>query len=157
MILDSLILQTKLFLTEDMDIEIKEVAIGGGDIEQLSLKSHTSMIGVGGSISLMVVISFDDPMLEKLVTLFMDGEDVDPEEEVEIKESVTGEVINTIIGLALPTFPNRGKGVTITPPITINDAANMKKHKDSKIVTANITTPYGELSISAIGAEDSIR
>jgi hypothetical protein len=33
----------------------------------------------------------------------------------------------------------------------------MKKHKDSKIVTANIVTAFGELSISAIGAEDSIR
>jgi chemotaxis protein CheX len=157
MILDSLILQTKLFLTEDMDIETKEIVIGGGDIEHLSLKSHTSMIGVGGTISIMVVISFDDSMLEQLVTLFMDGEDVDPEEEAEIKESVTGEVINTIIGLALPTFPNRGKGVTITPPITINDAANMKKHKDSKIATANITTQYGELSISAIGSQEYIK
>lgn len=105
----------------------------------------------------MVVISLDDSILAKLVNLFMDGEDVDPQEEDEIQKSVTGEVVNTIIGLALPTFPNRGKGVTITPPIIINDAANMKKHKDSKIVTANIVTTFGELSISAIGAEDSIK
>ena len=157
MILDSLILQSKLFLTEDMDIEIDDITIGESDLDHLSLKMHTSMIGVGGKLNLMVVISFDDTMLEQLVSLFMDGEEVDPDEETEIKESVTGEVINTIIGLALPTFPNRGKGVTITPPITINDSVNMKKHKDSKIVTANIITSFGELSISAIGAEESIK
>jgi chemotaxis protein CheX len=107
MLLDSLILQLKLFLTEDMDIEIQKIQRGEGDLDQLSLKSHTSMIGVGGKLNLMVVISFDTPMLEQLVTLFMDGEEVDPDEADDIKESVTGEVINTIIGLALPTFPNR--------------------------------------------------
>ena len=105
----------------------------------------------------MVVISFDDNLLNKLVELFMDGEEVDETEVQEVKESVTGEVINTILGLSLPTFPNRGKGVTITPPITINDASKLKKHKNSKISSVNIITDCGELSISAIGDKDSIK
>lgn len=154
MILDSLILQSKLFFTEDMGIEIDDIA-REEDSVGLNLKSHTAMIGVGGALNMMVVISFDDTMLDKLVEVFMEGEDVAPEEEEEIKESVTGEVINTIIGLSIPTFPKRGKGVTITPPISINDASNIKKHKDSKIVSANIRTHFGELSISAIIAKDA--
>ncbi|MCX6051195.1 MAG: chemotaxis protein CheX [Campylobacterales bacterium] len=154
MILDSLILQSKLFFTEDMGIEIDDIAREEDSVD-LNLKSHTAMIGVGGELNMMVVISFDDTMLDKLVEVFMEGEDVASEEEEEIKESVTGEVINTIIGLALPTFPKRGKGVTITPPISINDASNIKKHKDSKIVSANIRTHFGELSMSAIIAKDA--
>ncbi len=157
MILDSLILQTKLFLQEDMDITIKDIDTKILDTEQLSLKQYTSMIGVGGKLNLMVVISFDGDLLNKLVELFMDGEEVDEEEAQEVKESVTGEVINTILGLSLPTFPNRGKGVTITPPITINDASKLKKHKNSKISSVNIITDCGELSISAIGDKDSIK
>ncbi|MDO8453526.1 MAG: chemotaxis protein CheX [Sulfurimonas sp.] len=153
MILDSLILQSKLFFTEDMGIAIDNIAREDDSIG-LNLKSHTAMIGVGGELNMMVVISFDDTMLDKIVHVFMEGEDVAPEEEEEIKESVTGEVINTIIGLALPTFPKRGKGVTITPPISVNDASNIKKNKDSKIVSANIRTHFGELSISAIIAKD---
>jgi len=157
MILDSLILQTKLFLQGDMDIEIKEVDTSLLDSEQLNLKQHTSMIGVGGKLNLMTVISFDDNLLNKLVELFMEGEEVEEDEADEIKESVTGEVINTIIGLALPTFPNRGKGVTITPPISINDTSKLKKHKNSKIVSANIKTKFGELSVSAIGEENAVK
>ncbi len=151
MILDSLILQTKLFLTEDMDIEINDVTTSEIDSSELSLLQHTSMIGVGGKINLMAIISFDDDILNQLVELFMDGEEVDPEEAKEVQESVTGEVINTILGLALPTFPNRGKGVTITPPITINNTSSVQKHKNSKILSAIIQTNHGTLTISAIG------
>ncbi len=149
MILDSLILQSKLFFTEDMGIEIDDITQNEKSVD-LNLKSHTAMIGVGGELNMMVVISFDTPMLDKIIEVFMEGEDVAPEEKEEITESVTGEVLNTIIGLAIPTFPKRGKGVTITPPISISDASSIKKNKNSKILTANIKTRYGELSISAV-------
>ena len=122
MVLDSLILQTKLFLEEDMNLEILEVDTINVESGILSLKEFTSMIGVGGRISLMTVISFDKELLDKLVSLFMDGEEVAIDELEEIRQSVTGEVMNTILGLSLPTFPHRGKDITITPPITINDA-----------------------------------
>ncbi|MFK5984387.1 MAG: chemotaxis protein CheX [Pseudomonadota bacterium] len=156
MILDALILQSKLFLSEDMDISIKEVEINQAGQEKLILKDYTSMIGTGGKLNLMIVISFEKQLLDQLIELFMDGEEVDEEEQQEIIDSVAGEVINTIIGLALPTFPHRGKGVTITPPITINDASNIKKHKNSKLVSANIDTEFGSLSISALGSEEAI-
>ena len=140
-----------------MKLEILDVETTKSEYEVLSLKEFTSMIGIGGKISLMAVISFDANLLDKLVSIFMDGEDVDPDEVTEIRESVTGEVINTIIGLALPTFPNRGKGVTITPPITINEASVLKKHKNSRILSANVTTNFGTVSISAIGEAEFIK
>lgn len=157
MIIDSLILQTKLLLQEDMKLEILDVETVITNYDVLPLKVFTSMIGVGGKINLMTVISFDEELLDKLVSIFMDEEEVSLDELDEIRESVTGEVINTIIGLALPTFPNRGKGITITPPITINDASVLKKHKNSKIISANVTTNFGNVSISAIGESEFIK
>lgn len=154
MVLDSLILQAKLFLQEDMGMEIKDVVVFDSQQEKLLLKDDTSMIGVGGELNLLVVISYENSVLNQLINLFMDGEEVSPDEKQEIKDSVSGEVINTIIGLALSTFPNRGKGVTITPPITVNDASNVTKHKNSKIVSVNILTNYGAISLSVIGSED---
>ncbi|MEA3289464.1 MAG: chemotaxis protein CheX [Campylobacterota bacterium] len=157
MILDALILQTKLFLSEDMEMNISSVEIDELNPDKLLLKDYTSMIGTGGNLNMMVVISYEKALLDHLVELFMDGEEVDDEELQEVLDSVSGETINTIIGLALPTFPSRGKGVTITPPITINDASNIKRYKNSKIVSANIVTEYGTMSISAVGSEDSIK
>ena len=157
MILDALILQTKLFLSEDMDIEIKNIEIADSSSDKLILKDETSMQGVGGKLNMMVIISFENNFLDELVSLFMDGEVVEEDEREEVYDSVTGETVNTIIGLAIPTFPGRGKGVTITPPISISDASNIKKYKDSKIVSANITTEFGTMSISAMGSRDSIK
>lgn len=157
MILDALILQTKLFLSGDMEIDIQDVKINELNPDKLVLKEYTSMIGTGGTLNSMIIISFEKNMLQHLVDIFMDGEEIDEDEIEEINDSVAGETVNTIIGLALPTFPNRGKGVTITPPITVNDASNMKKYKNSVIVTAEISTQYGKLSISAVGSEDSIK
>jgi chemotaxis protein CheX len=157
MILDALILQAKQFLSEDMGIEIENIEIFDDSPNKLILKDYTSMIGTGGKLNIMVVISFESTVLDKLVDLFMEGEEVEEEEREEVYDSVSGETINTIIGLALPQFPNRGKGVTITPPITISDASNIKKCKKSKIVTVNVVTKYGNMSISALGSEDSIK
>ncbi len=157
MILDSLILQTKLFLQEDMDIEIQNVDTEDNSPDKLLLKTNTSMIGTGGKLNLMLVISFDESLISHLVDLFMEGEEVEEDEKEEIFDSVSGETINTIIGLALPTFPNRGKGVSITPPIAIHDVTNMKKHRNAKILSANVTTKFGSLSISVIGSEDIVK
>ncbi len=150
MILESLILQTKIFLQEDLSLDIVSIEETIFDSQTLHLKQYTSMIGVGGTINLMVIISFEEKLLLKLVDIFMDGDEVESCELDAIKESVTGEIINTILGLALPTFPNRGKGVTITPPITINDVSKLNKHKNSKILNAEIATKFGGMSISAI-------
>lgn len=155
MILDALILQSKLFLSSDMDVGIEEVRRIELTSENLQLKEFTSMIGVGGTLNMMIVISYDNDILSHLMDLFMDGEDIEEEERQEILDSTSGEIINTIIGLALPTFPNRGKGVTITPPIAINDASNIKKYKNSKIISADIITKFGNMSISAVFSEDS--
>ena len=80
MILDSLILQTKLLLQEDMKLEILDVETTKSDYDVLTLKEFTSMIGVGGKISLMTVISFDGELLNKLVSIFMDEEEVSVDE-----------------------------------------------------------------------------
>ena len=77
MILDSLILQTKLLLHEDMHLEIIDVETKKADYEVLVLKEFTSMIGVGGKINLITVISFDSELLNKLVSIFLDDEEVD--------------------------------------------------------------------------------
>ncbi len=157
MILEALVLQSKLFLVEDMDMVIEDVEIVDNSPDKLILKDYTSMIGTGGKLNLMVVISFEKSFLEKLVEIFMDGEEVDEDEKDEVYDSVTGETINTIIGLALPIFPNRGKGITITPPISISDASNIKKDKNSKIVSGNIITKFGCMSISALGTQETVK
>ena len=150
MILEALKLQAKIFLTNDMDIKINSVDITEAQEEELLLKEYTSMVGIGGTLNGMVIISYDKGMLEHFVELFLEGEEVDEEEFLEVLYSTAGEIVNTIIGLSLPTFPNRGKGVTITPPIAINDASNIKNYKNSIIKIVTFSTEYGVMSVSSV-------
>jgi len=157
MILDALILQSKLFLNGDMGINIEDVKTDEVDINKLQLKDYTSMVGTGGSLNILIVITYQQSLLDYLMEQFLEGEEVSEDERQDYLDSVSGEVINTIIGLALPTFPNRGKGVTITPPIMINDASHITKNKNSEIISANIVTDQGEMSIGAVGPVDIIK
>lgn len=151
MVLDALILQSKLFLQDDMGVKIEEIVEQKDDnITKLQLKDYSSMIGTGGKLSLMVIVSYDLSLLQHLIDMYLEGESVSKEEQEEIRESVAGEVVNTILGLALPTFPNRGKGVTITPPVTLNNPSHVIKHKTAKIQSIHIKTDHGELTVSVI-------
>lgn len=154
MAMESLILQFKLFMHEDMDIEVTSVTEDNASKPNFfELKEYTSMIGTGGTLNSMIVISYESNLLDKLVHVFMEGEEVEPEEAEEVKESVSGEVLNTIMGLALPTFPNRGKGVTMTPPISISDANNIHKNKSALIKVARFTTEFGGFMICIISSD----
>lgn len=67
MVLDALILQTKLFLQDDMEVTVQSVELADESIQKLQLKDYTSMIGTGGKLSLMIVMSFENSLLDKLV------------------------------------------------------------------------------------------
>ena len=157
MIIEALVDKAKSFLSEDMEININNTTIVDNSPDNLPLLDYTSMIGTGGTLNIMVVITFEKNFLATLAELFMDGEEIIDEEKEEVYDSVSGETINTIIGLAIPNFPDNGTGITITPPIGISDASTIKKYKNSKIITANIQTQFGNLSISAMGSVESIK
>lgn len=152
--LEPLIVQTKKFLQDDMGLEVKETFISQLEQNKLLLKDETSMIGVGGKLNQLVVMSYDNSLLAKLVDAFMDGEEIPADEAQELQNSVCGEVINTIVGLSLSSFPNTGEMINITPPITFNTASDLIKHKNSKIISVNVITNYGEMSVGIISSKD---
>ncbi len=150
-ILTPLLKRTKTLLVKNFNLKL----IGNNSEiycpDKLDLKNLTSMIGTGGTLSIIFAVSYEDKILEELVKIFMNGEKIDKEEFEELKESVASEIANTIIGNSLHFFPNKGRGVTITPPITITKAKSISKYKGSKIATSNIVTNFGEMTINTIG------
>ena len=150
-ILLPLLKRTKTFLRDDLGISIGNTEVDIYCPEKLVLKDYTAMVGTGGTLSIIFVISYEDSTLDKLVEIFMEDEEILPQEAEEIKDSVASEIANTIMGNSLPFFPNRGKGVTITTPITIVGAKSVSKYGDSKIATSLVDTEFGEISINAIG------
>lgn len=141
------------FLREDLEIKVESENIDIMSPRKVKLKKNTAMLGTGGSIQVLITMGYDDELLDKVVEAFLEGEEIDDEEREEIQESVSCEVVNTIVGNALKN-PLDGTTLGITPPIVISEAKSLFKQKSSQIATATIKTEYGEMLLTAVGPKE---
>lgn len=136
------------YIQDDLGIAVKSAQ----DVPKptaITLKSFTVNIGLGGSVSMLFVLSYDMPLIEALTRAFA-MDDVPPEELDEIQESVASEVGNIVLGNSICEFPEGGKGVTMTPPLVIQQAKSISAGKDAHIATTVIATEYGDLAASIV-------
>lgn len=140
-VISALIDRMESFVGEDMGVEILDKDMCT-ELCKFELLDCMTIIGLGGDLNALTVFSFDASLIDKLVESFVYGE-VSKEERAELSKEIPAEVANTVIGNAIPNFPNSGKGATITPPIIIEDAKLARKLKDSSVLMARIKTKYG--------------
>lgn len=141
-----LLLNNELHIQTSFDGEYRSV-------HKIELKKYTTTIGVGGTINLLFYATYDDLLLDNLTKALAYGE-IKSDEFVELRESAAAEIANMIIGHAVVDFPNRGKGVTITPPVTIENAKSILKTNGAGIITAFLSTPYGNVELNVIGTAE---
>lgn len=149
-VLNAIVYRVELFMNDEMKIPTQRE----GEyrfVEKIELKKYTTTVGIGGSLNLLFYVTYNELLLDNLTRIFAYGE-IEESEFGELRESTAGEIANMIIGHALNDFPNRGKGVTITPPVTIEDAKAILKTNGTGIITAVLTTPYGHVELNVIGS-----
>jgi len=152
-ILSPLIQRSITFLKDDLEIDVISENIDIILPKKVRLKKNTAMIGTGGSIQVLITMGYDDKLLNKVVEAFLEGEEIEEEELEEIQESVSCEVINTIVGNALKN-PLDGTTLGITPPILISEAKSLFKQKSSQIAAATIQTKFGEMLLTVVGPKE---
>ena len=152
-ILSPLIQRSVSFLKEDLEISIISENIDIISPNRIKLKKNTAMIGTGGSVQVLITMGYDDKLLDKVVEAFLEGEEIQDDELEEIQESVSCEVVNTIVGNALKN-PLDGTTLGITPPILISEAKSLFKQKSSHIAAATITTEFGDMLLTAVGPKE---
>ena len=151
-ILEPITQRTISFLADEMGIELVSREFEVHFPSRIELHPYTAMIGIGGAVSLMFTMSFENDALEALTKAFVYDAIADGEMET-IKESVACEVANTVIGNAIPNFPNKGTGITITPPVTVECGKSISKNASSTIATAVIKTASGNITLAIISPE----
>ena len=142
------------FLQDDLGINVSSEEIQILAPKKVELKKNTAMIGTGGSVQVLITMGYDDELLEKVVEAFLEGEEIEEDEKDEIRESVSCEFVNTIVGNALKN-PLDGTTLSITPPILICEAKSLFKQKSSKIAVAKIQTDFGEMLLTTIGPKET--
>ena len=143
------------FLKDDLGISVSSESIEILAPKKVELKKNTAMIGTGGSVQVLITMGYDDDLLDKLVEAFLEGEEIEDEDELEeIKESVSCEIINTVVGNALQN-PLDGTTLGITPPILIYEAKSLFKQRSSQIATSVLKTEFGEMLLTAVGPKET--
>lgn len=142
------------FFNNDMGISVTSKSSEVVCPKQVELKKNTAMVGTGGTIQVIITMSYNDILLEKLVEAFLEGEEPEEEEMDELRESVSSEIVNIIVGNSL-TNPVDGTLLTLTPPVLIYEAKSLFRHKSSGIATATIVTEFGDMLLTVIGPKES--
>ncbi len=147
-----IIKRVKSYMETEMKIDIfnvSEIAYP----KNIHLKKNTIMLGTSGSIKLIITLGYDDILLNKLVEMFVDGDDVDDYESEEVRNSVACEISNTIIGNAIDN-PIDNTDIYITPPVLVSEAKTLYKDKFSKFVFVTFATKYGDVQLTAVGPKE---
>lgn len=148
-IINPILEKTLNYLKSEIGFEVEEYNCV--NIEQKLIPyDYTAVIGLGGAINIMFMISYENKALLELTKRFTYGE-VSNEEVEELKEAVGSEIANILIGHSLPLMPNGGKGITITPPLTLDDCKRISKSQSSNIIKFELKTNYGMIMLAIIG------
>lgn len=149
-VLKAIVHQVEIFMNEEMKIET-EFDGEYRSVDKVELKKYTTTIGIGGTLNLLFYATYNELLLDNMTRRLAYGE-IAEDEFNELRDSAAGEIANMIMGQALSYFPNRGLGVSITPPVTIEDAKSIVKTNGTGIINAILSTPYGMIELNVIGS-----
>jgi chemotaxis protein CheX len=149
-VLIAIVHQVEVFLSDEMKIETK-FDCEYRSVDKVELKKYTTTIGIGGTLSLLFYATYNELLLDTMTRRLAYGE-IKEDEFFELRDSAAGEIANMIIGQSLSHFPNQGRGVSITPPVTIEDAKSIVKTNGAGIISAVLSTPYGNMELNVIGS-----
>ena len=148
-LLSAITYRAELFFNDEM--KIKTMCEGQfHSVNKIELKKYTTVIGIGGTLNCLFYTTYDQFLLDKLMQKFIFGE-IDTEEFLALRESAAGEIANTIIGHSITDFPNRGYGVTLTPPSTIEDAKSILNTEGTGMINTSLLTPFGNIEFTILG------
>jgi len=135
------------YLENDLKISAKKQEIGSKVFTNSCSIKNSSLLATTGSIEVYVAMGYDGTLFEEIVKIFLQGDEVQDEELVEIKESISCELVNIVVGNAIKN-PIDNTSLNITPPLYIDEMSSVFKDKNSKILTTKIETIYGNIYIA---------
>jgi len=144
-ILDALVKCAEIFLKDDMSIEVH----GSRVCDKTNFDTHYALVGFNGSANLLVLISIDNQVLENIYKVFVDYE-VSEEEKNEMMNELPDEVINTVAGLAIASFPKEYDDLVMSTPLAADKYTLDNIEKNNPSISKSVQTLYGEMICTII-------
>ncbi|NNM51888.1 MAG: chemotaxis protein CheX [Pseudomonadales bacterium] len=147
----SVLARTRSYFLEEFSIEVNEAEQDNPKNETLNIHGLTAVVGVGGPVSLLIAFSFEQGLIDELYTQMTAGLTISPDEEQIFKESVAGDVINTIIGNCTADLKNGNKAISLTPPMIIDHVKKIHRTNNVVFITKNMMTEFGVIDVNILG------
>lgn len=150
-LMNSISRRTVEYLSDDAGLEAERIEFNLKSVNQLTLKSLTSLVALSGGINFYLAFSFDEPVIDKILEAYTSDIEIDEEQIDMFKEVTAGDLINLVTGNALHEVAEEGTPITITPPLFINEAKQIGRADSANIYMASIHFPEGGMDILCIG------
>jgi CheY-specific phosphatase CheX len=149
--IDALSLRTEAFFREELGIAVTGRGFQFDDVQKLDLKHLTAIMSATGGLKLYLAYSFDAPLIDTAFAAYTADLDIDEEEREDAIQETAGDIINIIVGNALADLAVTGPTIALSPPIILNEAKSVMRHRGAKFASADLATAVGHLSIHCIG------
>ncbi|MDD2743536.1 MAG: chemotaxis protein CheX [Rhodocyclaceae bacterium] len=154
-VIKSAVARTSSYFESEYKIKVSVTKPEKEDLDSLTLLDMTVIIGMGGSINLLVAFSFQESLLDALFKQMTADFDVAPDEIEMYREASAGEVVNTILGhctidLQIPDGP----AISMTPPVILDRVKTIKRMKNAMLYTEILNTNFGQMNISLVGPQE---
>ena len=149
------IARTRSHFDSEYGISVTEADSGGGDLESLTLLGMTAIVGMGGSVNLLIAFSFQESLINVLYQRMTHDFDVRPDEVEMYREAAAGEVVNIILGHCTIDLQKLDRPViSITPPVIIDQVKTIRRMKNAVFYTQSLNTVFGHMNISLVGPRE---
>ena len=143
--------KTKSYLATQAGIDVTGMHAVTDDVDHLKLRHASAVIGVGGSVGMLIAFSFSQRMVDALYERLTAGIEIPADQQSAYREAVVTEIANVIIGNCTADFASNGECVSLTPPVLLEDTKSICRMKDARFGTVAMDTPYGPFDIHMVG------
>jgi CheY-specific phosphatase CheX len=122
-----------------------------GNIDTLTLRTMTTIVGTGGPISLLIAFSFEQKLLDSLCDAATARLNIEPHERQLFLRETAAETANIILGHATEELAEEGNDVMLSPPVVLEEGRCIHRPKKAMFATIELSTELGMFDIHFVG------
>jgi CheY-specific phosphatase CheX len=143
--------RTRCYLADQASIEVMDVQTSTEDVDHLTLRHTTAIIGLGG---LLIAFSFPREMIDVLYERLTADIEIPVGQEAVYRDAAVTEAANVIAGNCTADLAGPGERIALSPPVLLEDARQIHRLKNAMFGTVSINTRQGSFDIHMVGPRD---
>lgn len=146
--------RTRDYLQEEIGLKVSRAKPRTGNMDALQLRDVTAVVCTDGPVKLLIVFSFQRPLLEHIREMVTAGLEVLPDERELFLRETAAETMNFILGHATADLAEENNDMRLSPPTVIDEEKNILRPKKAIFTSIEMATSHGIIDINFIGPSD---